>query len=519
MLGCAAFIAFAIEGWSPQPHVDDAFISYRYAHNLVEGRGLVFNAGEYVEGITNLLWTLLIAGGMYLQIGAETAGHWLGWTSGLAVLALTYWYAIAKVEASLRWIGALAPWIVLTSRSFPLWALSGMETGLFTAFVVGTLLCAALEKERTAMFLAACATWTRPEGAIVATIVAGFLVVRSGFLNRRVWIALSIYLIPVALLTAFRLAYYGSPVPNTFYAKVGDPNLGWAAHYIRQFFFRSGALLAVPVVVGVFLDRRTWPGAAYVGVSLAYVFLVGGDAFPYGRFLLPTLAVMAALSVRGIVAAVDRHVRYGVLLAAPVLALLMWHVFGFSAAGAALGLVIGAAAGVLLWNRRRLAVAAFVSVFASVFLLSKTELGAVNEPVLRSRNDAVAEVRKNWNFMLDRKRKQSEKLSALSPKPKLVATVAVGALGYYSNLPMLDLVGITSREIARHSDKAKKSTGPPGHRRSYADYVLKQEPDYIVIVRREPRFAISAIADLKAHPGFQRDYRWDENLDCFKRVK
>ena len=43
---------------------DDAFISFRYAHNVVDGHGLVFNSGEYVEGYTNLLWTLLMAFGM-----------------------------------------------------------------------------------------------------------------------------------------------------------------------------------------------------------------------------------------------------------------------------------------------------------------------------------------------------------------------------------------------------------------------------------------------------------------------
>jgi arabinofuranosyltransferase len=43
---------------------DDGFISFRYAQNLAEGRGLVYNAGEYVEGYTNLLWTLALAGFM-----------------------------------------------------------------------------------------------------------------------------------------------------------------------------------------------------------------------------------------------------------------------------------------------------------------------------------------------------------------------------------------------------------------------------------------------------------------------
>ena len=37
---------------------DDAFISFRYVRNFLEGNGLVFNPGEYVEGYTNFLWIL-----------------------------------------------------------------------------------------------------------------------------------------------------------------------------------------------------------------------------------------------------------------------------------------------------------------------------------------------------------------------------------------------------------------------------------------------------------------------------
>ena len=40
---------------------DDAFISFRYVRNLLEGHGLVFNPGEYVEGYTNFLWILELA--------------------------------------------------------------------------------------------------------------------------------------------------------------------------------------------------------------------------------------------------------------------------------------------------------------------------------------------------------------------------------------------------------------------------------------------------------------------------
>lgn len=50
---------------------DDAFISFRYARHLVEGHGLVFNPGERVEGMTNLLWTLGCALGLKLGVPAE----------------------------------------------------------------------------------------------------------------------------------------------------------------------------------------------------------------------------------------------------------------------------------------------------------------------------------------------------------------------------------------------------------------------------------------------------------------
>ncbi|MEZ4824399.1 MAG: hypothetical protein R2942_19210 [Ignavibacteria bacterium] len=40
---------------------DDAFISFRYVQNFVDGNGLVFNIGERVEGYANLLWVLILS--------------------------------------------------------------------------------------------------------------------------------------------------------------------------------------------------------------------------------------------------------------------------------------------------------------------------------------------------------------------------------------------------------------------------------------------------------------------------
>ena len=63
---------------------DDAFISFRYARNLLEGHGLVFNPGEYVEGYSNFLWVLELAAIWGLSgVGASQWEHfhmrWAAW--------------------------------------------------------------------------------------------------------------------------------------------------------------------------------------------------------------------------------------------------------------------------------------------------------------------------------------------------------------------------------------------------------------------------------------------------------
>jgi arabinofuranosyltransferase len=41
--------------------IDDAYITFRYAQNLVSGMGLVYNPGEHVLGTTTPLYTFLLA--------------------------------------------------------------------------------------------------------------------------------------------------------------------------------------------------------------------------------------------------------------------------------------------------------------------------------------------------------------------------------------------------------------------------------------------------------------------------
>ena len=58
--------------------LDDSFISYRYARNIAQGLGFVYNAGQPILSVTNPLYTLLLAGGYFITHDLPALGHWLG---------------------------------------------------------------------------------------------------------------------------------------------------------------------------------------------------------------------------------------------------------------------------------------------------------------------------------------------------------------------------------------------------------------------------------------------------------
>src|SRR5512143_302818 len=69
---------------------DDAFITFRYARNLARGEGLVYNPGERVEGYTNFLEVVILAGLHRLGADLVRAGRALGLASAAATVLLTW---------------------------------------------------------------------------------------------------------------------------------------------------------------------------------------------------------------------------------------------------------------------------------------------------------------------------------------------------------------------------------------------------------------------------------------------
>ncbi len=159
---------------------DDAFISFRYAQNLVAGHGLVYNLGERVEGYTNFLWTVLAAG--VIAGGGDVAlwSHIAGVALGIAIVLLCYVLAARLLGPAWALVAAL---IVATSQSLLLYTArgSGLETGLFTLLVLAASACylAAAGVRRNLLIatglLLGLAALTRPEGVLVFALTAAHL--------------------------------------------------------------------------------------------------------------------------------------------------------------------------------------------------------------------------------------------------------------------------------------------------------------------------------------------------------
>lgn len=203
--------------------IDDAWISFRIARSWLGGGGLTFNPGTApVEGMTNLLWTLLSASWIAALPGTDpiVAARAVG---GLCFLASVVLLARLAARRTGSWIGAAAAGIcAASSGSLAYHALSGLETGLWGLLFV---LCLVLAERAAAgarapvvglgVALAALAA-TRPEGVLIGLCFcgAGLWALRGAALP-----GVIAFCALVGGMEAFRLGYYGDLVPNTFHAK------------------------------------------------------------------------------------------------------------------------------------------------------------------------------------------------------------------------------------------------------------------------------------------------------------
>jgi len=199
---------------------DDAYISYRYVANFLNGDGLVYNIGERVEGYTNFGWVIYLI--MWGALGASyiAASKITGFILGAGIILLAYLMARLIFTKRHRWLPLLPAYLVGVNQSLAYWSPAGLETAAF-AFLVMLSLYLYLKRSWGLIAALVLAVWVRPEGALLT----GLLIITEAVVERKVPLfslrcAVAAFLLSLPF-AVFKLAYYGSIFPNPFYAKTG----------------------------------------------------------------------------------------------------------------------------------------------------------------------------------------------------------------------------------------------------------------------------------------------------------
>lgn len=325
--------------------IDDANITMVYAKHLSGGHGLVYNiGGERVEGFTSLLYVLVAAPFFAITPWPE-----------LFLLALCVLLTSLAVLCSMKSLEPFCPgrreeparfgpvqlvvlaWAVC-SPGFIVWTtVSLMEVALWcfvicasAAVILFEVAAPTSSRLRLAVvsLLVVLLPLTRPEGfALAPAVILAFFLARR--LTSTTWrmtlpalaVPATLWLVAVAGITVFRLAYFGFPLPNTYYAKVSPDttyNVTAGVRYLVSFIAEQALMIGVvlAIIAGLMLNVRTAldvlmhgslvasrdPSARnrlaeFLASSLAVIGLLlpvyaGGDHFEGFRFYQPVWPIL-----------------------------------------------------------------------------------------------------------------------------------------------------------------------------------------------------------------------------------
>ena len=417
--------------------VDDTYIFLRYARNILEGAGPVFNDGERVEGYSSPLWLAVLTVVTRLSGDPVRAAIAASALCGILLVAALALWDRHRAPAP----GILACLFLACNPSLVFWSFTGMDTALFTLWIVLAVLF--FERDVTAErapvvsgALLAAAAITRLDGVWVLPLMMALLV-RSRGVTPRLTSQFAALLLPTVVVLGthllWRHSYYGTWLPNTFAAKVGVPRHVLLVHGARYLAF--AAITYAPALAALTLGwrRHTFaaapPGRAVQhrletrmltlsAIWLAiYALVAGGDHFALFRFLVPCIALMSV--VAGRLAA--RMVATGQL--APWLA-------------------------------------ALIMIGSNGFVLISPQSAAARSEVQQARAWA-----------------DTGRWCADALPPGSLASMVVGAIPFYCDRPTIDLLGLVDRHIA--TDGNVFTAAPPGHQKYDTDYVLGRRPTYI----------------------------------------
>jgi len=254
--------------------IDDAYITFRYARNLLAGFGPVFNPGEAVLGTTTPLYMGLMA-----LLGALTGGvdapfpllALLINALADAATALLLWQFGKRLGSERAGVAAALAWAVAPfSVTF---AIGGLETSLYVLLLTACVFFAFTRRRNLAALAASLALLTRPDALILLGPLALERLYCAIWKKERLgWLEVGLAFAPLLAWGGIATLFYGSPLPHSITAKVAAYHLGAGEGLIRliQHYatpFMEYKLLPTPVAIG--MGVLLYPFLALVGTLRA----------------------------------------------------------------------------------------------------------------------------------------------------------------------------------------------------------------------------------------------------------
>lgn len=461
------FITFLIIGvW----FTDDAFISFRYANNLVNDLGLVFNENEKVQGYTNFLWVILLAGLKYYHFDFVYTSIAINILSYL-ILIIIFFLVAKKVFINSTEQIILSTLLFASSPNLLIWSVGGgLEGPLFALLCFSSLSLLFAGRTKRNIILSAIlillATLTRPEGIIFFFFGIFYYLLEDGIYKskKNLIISLSVFVVLLFPYVLWCLWYYNDVIPNTYYAKVTF-DLAQIREGLRYSyrFFMSISHISLFLFIAYFLFRQLPKFTRYTQMIffffLGYIIIIGGDFMFSYRFFIPIMPFIVFIvteSVKNHFPRLNENI-------------VKKRVTNFS-----LVMII-----FICFN------------LASISFLHKYEI----------KNYKMIENGKQTALYLNHKYSKNYK----------IAVSAIGTLGYYSEMIIIDLLGLTNKIIAQ-SKALEHQDYLISHNRSNPNYVLALRPDIIMFGMPPGEKDPVRVAELeiKNSKKFKEDYSFIE---------
>lgn len=201
---------------------DDAFITFRFAHNLSIGRGFVFNPGEQIYGSSSPGFAILMAAWLTLFPDHPVAGA-LALNILASTLSLIIVWKLIEALSLTDLQRALVLFILVWSDKLLLHSLEGMETSLVVSCMLASGYFLSRERPILAGTMAGLMLWLRMDSAIwIVALSIAILAVKNSFRNsaaKNVLIFLAVSGLVYLPWLMFAWQTYGTIIPHTAIAK------------------------------------------------------------------------------------------------------------------------------------------------------------------------------------------------------------------------------------------------------------------------------------------------------------